>query len=135
MRIHKAGRLALLILMMLAPSGCPTMTGRWFVSDLSPAMARDQFDLFRPACERGNLVSADIRLQKDGTFLADMKNGSELVQVAGTWALDGQELTLTDQKGRAQVFFAKSTNDQTLHLITGMKGTDMVLETSRRRAA
>lgn len=130
MGIMNSNRTSVLVLsgiLALAAPGCATLNGHWSGSELTPAMARDQYDLFRPANAKTNFVSADLRLQQDGTFLADLKYGTELVQTAGTWKLDGAKLTLTDRTGRAQVFLTKRIDDNTLQLITGIKGSDVVL--------
>jgi hypothetical protein len=119
--------MGLLVLLGLVCPGCATLVGRWSGGDLNPAMARDQFDLLRPQGNTGNFVSAELRLQQDGTFSGDMKYGNDAVRASGTWKLDGEKLTLTDQAGRAKVYVTKRIDDNTLQIITGIKGSDVVL--------
>jgi hypothetical protein len=116
-----------LLTVLLGTSGCATIAGRWSGSDLMPAMARDQFDLFRPNGNTANFVSAELRLQNDGTYTADIIYGEELVRSAGTWKLEGRKLTMTDNSGRAQVFVARKTDKTTMTITTGIKGTEVVL--------
>jgi len=127
MKAHCRIGIVLLIMVAFASGGCATLNGRWAGGELDPAMARDQFDFFRPAGNKDNFVSADIRLQDDGTFMADIKYGASLIQNAGSWKLDGDKLSMTDQSGRAQIFVVKRIDDNTLNIITGIKGSDVVL--------
>jgi len=90
-------------------------------------MARDQYDLFRPADSKDNFVSADFRLQQDGTFIADLNYGGNLTQSTGTWKLEGAKLTLTDRTGKALVFLVRQPDSNTLEIVRGIKGSDVTL--------
>jgi hypothetical protein len=127
MKRQRLFELGILGLLVVTFPGCATLTGRWSGDDLAPAIARDQFDLCRPQANKASFVSAELRLQQDGTFTADIKYGSDLVRATGTWKLDGEKLSLTDATGRAQIFLVKRVDDNTLRIITGIKGTDVVL--------
>ena len=128
-RLFELGFLGLLV---VACPGCATLNGRWSGGDVTPAMARDQFDLFRPQANKASFVSAEIRLQQDGTFTAEIKYGNDLVRATGTWKLDGEKLSLTDQAGRAQIFLTKRIDENTLQIITALKGTDVVLTVKKQ---
>jgi len=132
MKTHKLFELGCLGLLVVACQGCATLVGRWSGDDVTPAMARDQFDLLRPPGNTANFVSADIRLQQDGTFTADVKYGNDLVRATGSWKLDGEKLSLTDQAGRAEVFLAKRIDETTLQIVTGIKGSDVVLKLKKQ---
>jgi hypothetical protein len=132
MKLHSTWGVGLLGLLVLVCPGCATLVGRWSGDDLAPAMARDQFDLLRPQGNTAAFVSAEIRLQQDATFLADLRYGTDLIHVSGTWKLNGERLTLTDQAGRAKVYVAKRIDDNNLQLITGIKGSDVVLKLKKQ---
>jgi hypothetical protein len=121
-----------LLMVLVGTSGCATIAGRWSGGDLMPAMARDQFDLFRPSDNTDNFVSAELRLQSDGTYMADIIYGEKLVRSAGTWKLDGRKLTMTDNSGRSQVFVARKTDKTTLTITTGIKGTEVILTVKKQ---
>ena len=132
MKLRGAYGVGVLALLVLVCPGCATLVGRWSGGDLNPAMARDQFDLLRPQGNTAAFVSAEIRLQQDGTFLADLRYGTDLIHATGTWKLEGDKLTLTDQAGRAKVYIAKRIDDNNLQLITGIKGSDVVLKLKKQ---
>jgi hypothetical protein len=121
-----------LLALLLSTTGCVTIAGRWSGGELVPAMARDQFDLFRPEGNTASFVSAELRLQEDGTYTADLKYGEELIRSTGTWTFEGQKLSMTDNEGRSLVFVARKVDDMTLEIITGIKGTDVVLTVKKQ---
>lgn len=130
----KVRPLAICVLTALAAhcAGC-SIAGHWTGSDLKPEMARDQYDLFRPADMGGNFVSADFRLQQDGTFTADLNYGGKLVRSTGNWKLDGAKLNLTDSTGKSLVFFVKQPDANTMEVVRGIKGTDVTLTLKKQQ--
>jgi hypothetical protein len=90
-------------------------------------MARDQFDLLRPAGNTDKFVHADARLHSDGTFTAELNYGGNLIPQSGKWELKGERLTLTDLRGNSQVFLARSPDAKTLLVTVGIKGSDVTL--------
>lgn len=119
----------IMALMVLAGStGCVSLAGRWTGDTLKPEMAREQFKLLRPAEEPGKFVSADLRLQPDGSFTAEVNYDGKLEQHMGTWKYDDKGfLNLNDKKGNSYGYAAKKVDDQTLQLIKAIKGTDVTL--------
>ncbi len=109
-------------------SGCATLAGRWTGNELQPEMARDQFKLLRPADQSGKLVSADLRLQQDGSYTAELNYDGKVEQSLGTWkCAEKGHLTFVDKKGRSYGYAVRRPNDQTLEMVKGIKGTDATL--------
>jgi hypothetical protein len=109
-------------------SGCVSLAGRWAGGDLKPEMARDQFKLLRPADQSGKLVSADVRLQQDGSYTAELTYDGKIEQSLGTWKYDPKDyLTFVDKQGRSYGYAIRRPNDQTIELVKGIKGTDATL--------
>ena len=109
-------------------SGCATLAGRWTGSELRPEMARDQFKLLRPADQSGKLVSADLRLQQDGSYTAELNYDGKVEQSLGSWKCDAKGyLTFVDKHGSSYGYAVRRPNDQTIELVKGIKGTDATL--------
>ncbi|MBK9120680.1 MAG: hypothetical protein IPM18_13940 [Phycisphaerales bacterium] len=110
-------------------SGCATLAGHWTGEALAPEMARDQFKLLRPAEQSGRLVRAELRLQDDGSYTADLNYDGRVEQSRGTWSMDskGGYLTFVDTQGRSYGYAVRRPNDVTLEVIKGVKGTDATL--------
>jgi hypothetical protein len=109
-------------------SGCATLAGRWMGDELQPEMARDQFKLLRPIDQSGRLVSADLRLQQDGSYTAELNYDGKVEQSLGTWEFDDKGyLTFVDKLGRSYGYTVRRPNDQTLEMLKGIKGTDATL--------
>jgi hypothetical protein len=109
-------------------SGCVSLAGRWAGNELKPEMARDQFRLLRPADQSGKLVSADVRLQQDGSYTAELTYDGKIEQSLGTWKYDPKDyLTFVDKQGRSYGYAVRRPNDQTIELVKGIKGTDATL--------
>ncbi len=113
---------------VILATGCD-IVGRWTGSSLSPEMARDQFKLLRGEGEPGKFVGADFRFQQDGSFTADINYDGKLESHQGTYKYDANKgvLTLVDKKGNSSVFAARKVDDQTLQLVKGIKGSDVIL--------
>jgi hypothetical protein len=109
-------------------SGCVSLAGRWTGNELQPEMARDQFKLLRPTEQAGRLVSADLRLQQDGSYTAELNYDGRVEQSLGTWKLDAKGyLTFVDKQGRSYGYALRRPNDQTIEMVKGIKGTDATL--------
>jgi len=109
-------------------SGCATLAGRWTGNELRPEMARDQFKLLRPTDQSGKLVSADLRLQRDGSYTAELNYDGKVEQSLGTWKCDAKGyLPFVDKRGRSYGYAVRRPNDQTIELVKGIKGTDATL--------
>ena len=109
-------------------SGCVSLAGRWTGSELRPEMARDQFKLLRPTEQAGKLVSADLRLQPDGSYTAELNYDGRVEQSLGTWKCDAKGfLTFVDKQGRSYGYAVRRPSDQTIELVKGIKGTDATL--------
>ncbi len=118
----------LCLAVLVGLSGCASLAGRWSGGDLKPEMARDQFMLLRPAEQTGKLVSADLRLQPDGSYTAELNYDGYVEQSLGTWKLDEKGyLTFVDKHGRSYGYSVRRPNDQTIRLVKGIKGTDATL--------
>ena len=114
-------------------SGCATLAGRWTGNELRPEMARDQFKLLRPTDQSGKLVSADLRLQQDGSYTAELNYDGKVEQSLGTWKCDEKGyLTFVDKQGRSYGYAVRRPNDQTIELVKGIKGTDATLTLTKR---
>ena len=113
---------------MVAPSGCASLAGRWSGNELRPEMARDQFKLLRPTDQSGKLVSADIRLQQDGSYTAELNYDGRVEQSLGTWKYNALGyLTFVDKHGRSFGYDIRRPDDQTIEMVKGIKGTDATL--------
>ena len=109
-------------------SGCASLAGRWSGNELRPEMARDQFKLLRPAERPGKLVSADIRLQQDGSYTAELNYDGMVEQSLGTWKTDDKGyLTFVDKQGSSYGYAIRRVDDQTIQMVKGIKGTDATL--------
>ena len=109
-------------------SGCVSLAGRWAGNELKPEMARDQFKLLRPTDQSGKLVSADLRLQRDGSYTAELNYDGKVEQSLGTWKYDEKSyLTFVDKQGRSYGYAVRRPNDQTIEMVKGIKGTDATL--------
>jgi hypothetical protein len=109
-------------------SGCVSLAGRWTGNELKPEMARDQFKLLRPTDQSGKLVSADLRLQRDGSYTAELNYDGQVEQSLGTWKTDDKGyLTFVDKQGRSYGYAVRRPNDQTIEMVKGIKGTDATL--------
>jgi hypothetical protein len=121
--------LGLLTLVVLGgSSGCATLAGRWSGDNLKPEMARDQFALLRPAGEPGRFVSAELRLQPDGTYTAEVNYSGKIERHMGTWKYDNKDfINFTDKEGNTYGYGLRKVDEQTIQLIKGLKGTDVTL--------
>jgi len=118
----------LCLVAMAALSGCVSLAGRWSGGELQPEMSRDQFRLLRPADQTGRLVSADLRLQQDGSYTAELNYDGRVEHSLGAWKLDAQGyLTFVDKQGRSYGYTVRRPNDRTLEMVKGIKGTDAIL--------
>lgn len=113
---------------VVAPFGCVSLAGRWSGNELRPEMARDQFKLLRPTDQSGKLVSADIRLQQDGSYTAELNYDGRVEQSLGTWKYNALGyLTFVDKRGRSFGYDIRRPDDQTIEMVKGIKGTDATL--------
>lgn len=109
-------------------SGCVTLAGHWLGDRLEPEMARDQFKLLRPTEQSGRLVSAELRLQEDGSYTAELNYDGRVEQSLGSWKFDDSRyLTFVDKSGRSYGYTVRRPNDRTLEMVKDIKGTDAVL--------
>ncbi len=109
-------------------SGCASLAGHWSGNELRPEMARDQFKLLRPTDQSGKLVSADLRLQQDGSYTAELNYDGKVEQSLGTWKYnDRGYLTFVDKQGRSYGYDVRRPDDQTIEMVKGIKGTDATL--------
>jgi hypothetical protein len=127
-----AGFLCLSALVSLC--GCASLAGRWSGNELRPEMARDQFKLLRPTDQSGKLVNVDLRLQRDGSYTAELNYDGQVVQSLGTWKCDDKGyLTFVDKQGSSYGYAVRRVNDQTIQMVKGIKGTDATLTLTKRR--
>lgn len=113
--------------------GCATLAGHWSGSELRPEMARDQFKLLRPAEQPGRLVSADLRLQKDGSYTAELNYDGNVVQSLGNWTYaDKGYLSFVDKQGRSYGYDVRRPNDETIQMVKSIKGTDATLTLTKQ---
>lgn len=119
--------LSLVILAPLFAVGCVTPVGHWTGDDLKPEMARDQFPLLRAESAAGKFVSADLRIQQDGSYSAQLNYSGRIENVMGKWQTKENRVTFTDQGGNSWAYGMKKPDDNTLLLIKGIKGTDVTL--------
>ncbi len=118
---------------VVGSSGCVSLAGRWIGSELQPEMARDQFKLLRPTDQPGRLVSADLRLQQDGSYTAELNYDGNVVQSLGNWKYAAKGyLSFVDKQGRSYGYAVRRPNDQTIELVKGIKGTDATLTLKKR---
>lgn len=113
--------------------GCSSMVGRWTGEELQPVMARDQFKFLRPAEQRGKLVSADLRLQQDGSYTADLNYDGQMEQSLGNWKIDSHNyLTFVDKEGKSYGYAVRRQDEQNLKLVKSIKGTDATLKLKKQ---
>lgn len=114
--------------LLAGTSGCATLAGHWTGDSLKPEMARDQFKLLRPDAQPGKFVSADIRLQQDGTYMADVNYDGRLEHNMGTWKYDSKGfLNLVDKQGNSYGYGVRKVDDQTIQVVKSIKGSDVSL--------
>jgi hypothetical protein len=107
--------------------GCASLVGHWTGDELQPEMARDQFRLMRTE-PYGKLVSADIRIQEDGSYSADLNYDGNVEQSLGTWSLDKPNyVTFVDKEGKSYGYAVRRRDDNTIMLAKTIKGTDATL--------
>lgn len=108
--------------------GCASYAGRWNGETLQPEMARDQFKFLRPAEQPGKFVRVDLRLQTDGTYTAEVNYDGKIEQEMGSWKYDPKGfMTFSDKKGNTYGYALRKVDDRTIHLVKGIKGTDVTL--------
>ena len=109
--------------------GCASLAGRWSGSELRPEMARDQFMLLRVAEQPAQLVSADLRLQQDGSYTAELSYDGMVEQSLGTWRTDEQGyLALVDQRGNTYGYALRRPGDETIQMVVkDIRSTDVSL--------
>ena len=108
--------------------GCVNLAGRWMGDELVPEMARDQYKLLMPADQSGRLVSADLRLQKDGSYTAELNYDGNVVQSLGNWKYaEKGYLSFVDKQGRSYGYGVRRPNDETIQMVKSIKGTDAIL--------
>lgn len=113
---------------LVSSAGCVSYAGRWSGNELRPEMARDQFNLLRPVGQSGKLVSADLRLQQDGSYTAELNYDGMVEQSLGTWKCDDKGyLSFVDKQGRGYGYAIQRLDDQTIQLVKSIKGTDATL--------
>ena len=113
---------------VVGSSGCVNLTGRWMGDELKPEMARDQYKLLRPTEQSGRLVSADIRLQKDGSYTAELNYDGTIVESLGNWKYaDKGYLSFVDKQGRSYGYDIRRPDDETIQMVKSIKGTDATL--------
>ena len=121
------------LVVLVGSSGCVNLTGRWTGDSLKPEMARDQFKLLRPAEQPGKFVSADLRLQQDGTYTAELNYDGKVERYMGTWKYDDKGfLNLNDTHGNSYGYAVRKVDDQTLELIKAIKGSDVTLKLKKQ---
>lgn len=109
-------------------SGCISLAGHWTGNEVRPEMARDQYKLLRPTDQSGRLVSADLRLQPDSSYTAELNYDGRVEQSLGTWKCDDKGyLTFVDKQGRSYGYAVRRPNDQTIEMVKSIKGTDATL--------
>ena len=114
-------------------SGCASLAGRWSGNELRPEMARDQFKLLRPTEQSGKLVSADLRLQQDGSYTAELNYDGNIEQSLGTWKYDDKGyLSFVDKQGRGYGYALRRLDDQTIQMVKSIKGTDATLTLTKQ---
>ena len=114
-------------------SGCVSLAGHWTGSELRPEMARDQFKLLRPTDQSGKLVSADLRLQPDGSYTAELNYDGKVEPSLGSWKYDAKNyLTFVDKHGSSYGYAVRRPNDDTIELVKGIKGTDATLTLKKK---
>jgi hypothetical protein len=127
MKGYSIVRICVAALLLGTLSACGgSVKGRWVGSEVKPEMARDQFRFLAPPTQPGRFVSADVRLQKDGTFNSSAIYDSEVKTVTGTWALKDDVLTFRDQVGNSWIYGVRKDGDE-MELVQGIKGTDVRL--------
>lgn len=127
-RMLRRGTLCALLGLLASASGCASMAGHWTGDKLKPEMARDQFPLLRPAEKPGKFVSADLRMQQDGTCTAEVVYDGKIERFMGTWKYDDKGfLNFNDKQGNSYGYAVRRVDDQTVELIKGIKGTDVTL--------
>ena len=113
---------------LVSSAGCVSYAGRWSGNELRPEMARDQFKLLRPTDQSGRLVSADLRLQQDGSYTAELNYDGNIEQSLGTWKYDDKGyLSFVDKQGRGYGYAIRRLDDQTIQMVKSIKGTDATL--------
>ena len=119
---------------VILTAGCD-LVGRWTGSSVNPEMARDQYKLLRAEDKPGKFVSADFRFQQDGSYTAEIVYDGKLESHQGTYKYDANKsmLTVLDKEGNSYAFIAKKVDDQTLQLVTGIKGTDVTLTLKKQQ--
>jgi len=113
---------------LVSSAGCVSYAGRWSGNELKPEMARDQFKLLRPTDQPGKLVSADLRLQQDGSYTAELNYDGNIEQSLGTWKYDDKGyLSFVDKQGRGYGYAIRRLDDRTIQMVKSIKGTDATL--------
>lgn len=114
-------------------AGCASVKGHWNGRDVKPEMARDQISFFRPTGQTGNFVEADLRLQSDKTYVAEVNYGGKVTTFAGTWKFKKQTLNFTGSDGQPRVASARLKGDKTLEITESIKGTQVVLTLEKQK--
>ena len=109
--------------------GCAGLAGRWSGSESRPEMAGDQFTLLQPADQPCWLVTADLCLQQDGNYMAELSYDGVVRQSLGNWEREDQGyLAFVDQQGNTYGYALRRPGDRTIQMVVkDIKGTDVSL--------
>ena len=114
-------------------TGCSSLVGRWTGDELNPEMARDQFKLLRPEGESRKLVSADLRLQQDGSYTAELMYDGYVEHSLGTWKMERPDyLSFVDNEGKSYGYSVRRSDDNSIALAKSIKGTDATLRLTKK---
>lgn len=111
-------------------AGC-SVQGDWVYAGLEPEMAREDINLLGTSVYGNELTGADIRLDEDKTYTADIKYGEMAKIRSGTWKTDSDLITFIDNTGESYTYHYR-LKDNKLHLKKLIEGTEVVLTLERK---
>ena len=119
--------IVLLVLSSVAVSGCG-LKGHWQSREIDPTVARDEYRPFGTVSPGGPFSRADVYLNEDQSYTADVYYGNEAVRSNGTWQKKDfkNEITFLPTTGSAYTYkYELKDFDSTLVLTREVQGTDV----------
>ncbi|HWL94228.1 MAG TPA: lipocalin family protein [Phycisphaerae bacterium] len=104
--------------LLVMTTGC-SIVGKWTVTDVEPTAAQRDIEFH------------SLRLDKDGSFYAEAKEGESIKTTSGTYTHKNSVLTLTAHDGERHTYDAELSGD-TLHLESFWEGKKLEVDYKRK---
>lgn len=119
--------------LLISLSGCASLPGHWSGNEVNPESARSRFRLLTPGEESGKLIRADVQLQQNGDYTAELIYDEGVERSSGKWALESPSyLTFVDENQKSYGYAVRHLDEQTIRLARRYQGIDTSLTLNRQ---